>query len=90
MNEDQARNRKGNGPENMALLRRLALDLAKLEGSPASAQLDAIALLINHPRVGPGFLKLIFIGELPSCRYFRRSARRTPQNAARAMNAPQS
>jgi hypothetical protein len=33
MNEDQARNRKDNGPENLALLRRLALNLAKLEPS---------------------------------------------------------
>ncbi len=36
MNEDQARNRKDNGPENIALLRRLALNLAKLEGSKGS------------------------------------------------------
>jgi hypothetical protein len=33
MNEDQSRNRKDNGPENIAMLRRLALNLAKLEGS---------------------------------------------------------
>lgn len=33
MSEDQARNRKDNGPQNIALLRRLALNLAKLEGS---------------------------------------------------------
>src|SRR5205823_12803019 len=35
MNEDQARNRKDHGPQNIALLRRLALNLAKarrLEG----------------------------------------------------------
>src|SRR5437764_876116 len=36
MNEDQARNRKDHGPENIALLRRLALNLAKLEGSKGS------------------------------------------------------
>jgi predicted transposase YbfD/YdcC len=36
MNEDQSRNRKDNGPENLALLRRLALSLAKLEGSKGS------------------------------------------------------
>lgn len=36
MNEDQARNRKDNGPENLALLRRLALNLAKLEPSKGS------------------------------------------------------
>ena len=36
MNEDQARNRKDYGPENIALLRRLALNLAKLEGSKGS------------------------------------------------------
>ena len=36
MNEDQARNRKDHGPENIAMLRRLALNLAKLEGSKGS------------------------------------------------------
>jgi hypothetical protein len=36
MNEDGTRNRKDNGPENIALLRRLALNLAKLEGSKGS------------------------------------------------------
>src|SRR3954465_3405756 len=36
MNEDQARNRSDNGPENLALLRRLALNLAKLEPSKGS------------------------------------------------------
>jgi len=36
MNEDGARNRKDNGPQNIALLRRLALNLAKLEGSKGS------------------------------------------------------
>jgi predicted transposase YbfD/YdcC len=36
MNEDQMRNRKDNGPENLALLRRLALNLAKLEPSKDS------------------------------------------------------
>jgi predicted transposase YbfD/YdcC len=36
MNEDKARHRKDNGPENIALLRRLALNLAKLEGSKGS------------------------------------------------------
>jgi predicted transposase YbfD/YdcC len=33
MNEDQLRNRKDHGPENLALLRRLALNVAKLEPS---------------------------------------------------------
>ena len=33
MNEDQMRHRKDHGPENLALLRRLALNLAKLEPS---------------------------------------------------------
>jgi predicted transposase YbfD/YdcC len=33
MNEDQARNRRDHGPQNIALLRRLALNLAQLEGS---------------------------------------------------------
>jgi predicted transposase YbfD/YdcC len=36
LNEDQARNRKDHGPENLALLRRLALNLAKLEASKGS------------------------------------------------------
>lgn len=36
MNEDQARHCKHHGPENIALLRRLALNLAKLEGSKGS------------------------------------------------------
>lgn len=36
MNEDQARNRKDHGPQNIALLRRIALNLAKLEGSKES------------------------------------------------------
>lgn len=36
MNEDRTRNRKDHGPENIALLRRLALNLAKLEGSKGS------------------------------------------------------
>ena len=34
--EDQARNRKGHGPENLALLRKLALNLAKLDTSKGS------------------------------------------------------
>ena len=33
MDEDQARNRKDHGPHNLALLRKLALNLAKLEPS---------------------------------------------------------
>jgi predicted transposase YbfD/YdcC len=36
MNEDQARQRKEHGPENMALLRRLALNVARLEPSKGS------------------------------------------------------
>jgi predicted transposase YbfD/YdcC len=36
MNEDQARNRKDHGPENLAVLRRLALNLARLEASKGS------------------------------------------------------
>jgi len=36
MNEDQARNHKDHGPQNIALLRRLALKLAKLDGSKES------------------------------------------------------
>ena len=38
MNEDHSRNRKDHGPENIAMLRRLALNLAKLEGSKGSMQ----------------------------------------------------
>jgi predicted transposase YbfD/YdcC len=36
MNEDQTRNRKGHGAENLALLRRLALNLARLEPATGS------------------------------------------------------
>ena len=36
MDEDQLRNRKDHGPENLALQRRLALNLAKLEPSKGS------------------------------------------------------
>lgn len=36
LNEDQARNRKDHGRQNIALLRRLALNFAKLEGSKGS------------------------------------------------------
>jgi hypothetical protein len=36
MNEDQARQRKEHGPENIALLRRLALNVARLEPSKGS------------------------------------------------------
>jgi len=36
MKEDQARNRKDHGPENLALLRRLALNVAKLEPAQGS------------------------------------------------------
>jgi hypothetical protein len=35
-NEDQARTRKDHAPQNIVLLRRLALNLAQLEGSKAS------------------------------------------------------
>mgnify|MGYP002335696421 CR=1 FL=1 len=36
MNEDAMRNRKGNGPENLGLLRRMALNLARSEASKIS------------------------------------------------------
>ena len=36
MNEDQSRSRKDNGPQNLALLRRWALNACKLEGSKGS------------------------------------------------------
>ena len=36
MNEDQARNRTGNGAQNLALLRRMALNLARLEPTKGS------------------------------------------------------
>ena len=36
MNEDQSRNRKDHGPQNLALLRRWALNTCKLEGSSGS------------------------------------------------------
>ena len=38
MNEDQARNRKDNGSENISLLRRLAINLIRLEGSKGSVK----------------------------------------------------
>ena len=38
MNEDQTRTRKDHGPQNIALLRRLALNLTKLEGSKESTK----------------------------------------------------
>jgi len=38
MNEDRKRNRKDNGPENIGILRRLALNLARLEGSNGSVK----------------------------------------------------
>ncbi len=38
MDEDQARSRKDHGPENLALLRRLALNLAQLEPSKGSVR----------------------------------------------------
>ena len=43
MDEDRARNRKDHGPENLALLRRLALNVAKLE--PSSRLLKCAWLL---------------------------------------------
>jgi predicted transposase YbfD/YdcC len=36
LNEDQARNRTGNGAENFALLRRMALNLARTESTKGS------------------------------------------------------
>ena len=36
-NEDRQRNRKGHGPHNFALLRRLALNIARLEPRTGSA-----------------------------------------------------
>lgn len=36
MNEDQARNRTENGPENLATLRRMALNLARTEPAKGS------------------------------------------------------
>ncbi len=36
MNQDQARNRTKNGPENLAILRRIALGLARAENSRGS------------------------------------------------------
>jgi len=38
MNEDQARNHKDHGPQNIALLRRIALNLAKPEGSKGTME----------------------------------------------------
>jgi len=36
MNEDQARNRMDNGPENLAILRHMALNAMRREGSKTS------------------------------------------------------
>jgi len=47
MNEDQARNRKDHGPQNIALLRRLALNLAKLEGSKESMKGKRMRAALN-------------------------------------------
>lgn len=38
MNEDASRNRKDHGPQNLALLRRMALNFARLEGSKGSTK----------------------------------------------------
>ena len=38
MNEDQNRSRKDNGPQNLALLRRWALNACKIEGSKGSVK----------------------------------------------------
>ncbi len=38
VNEDQAHNRLGNGPENLAILRRIALNLARAENSKGSGR----------------------------------------------------
>jgi predicted transposase YbfD/YdcC len=63
LKEDQARNRKDRGPENLALLRRLALNLARLEPSKGSmrgklkragwddAFLTAILTRFAHPQM---------------------------------------
>jgi len=47
LNEDQMRNRKDHGPENLALLRRLALNVAKLEPSKGSVKGKLNRLLKN-------------------------------------------
>ena len=59
MNEDQSRTRKDNGPQNLALLRRWALNACKLEGSKGSIKGklkragwndDFLARLLTQPR----------------------------------------
>jgi hypothetical protein len=39
MNEDNARNRKDNGPENLAILRHMALNIIRKEKSKGSTRL---------------------------------------------------
>jgi len=51
MNEDQARNCKDHGPQNIALLRRLALNLAKLESSK-----DSMKGKLYHAALSEAFL----------------------------------
>ncbi len=48
LNKDQARTRKDHGPQNIALLRRLALNLAKLEGSKGSMKAKRMRAAWNN------------------------------------------
>jgi predicted transposase YbfD/YdcC len=56
MNEDQSRNRKDNGPQNLALLRRWALNACKLEGSKGS-----IKGKLKHAGWNDGFLARLLV-----------------------------
>ena len=56
MDEDQARNRKDHGPENLALLRRLALNLAKLEPSKGLHARQTQARRMGHRLPRPNLL----------------------------------
>ena len=55
MDEDQARNRKDHGPQNLALLRKLALNLAKLEPSKGSMRrkLKRDGTMLSSPKSSP-------------------------------------
>jgi hypothetical protein len=63
MSEDQARNRKDHGPQNIALLRRLVLNLAKFEGSKGSMKGKLERAGWNDMPSSPG--SAAFIGDSP-------------------------
>ena len=54
MNEDQSRNRKDHGPENLAMLRRLALNLGNRSLRPLTGGSGLIVHLESRPHKGAG------------------------------------